>query len=89
MSNISAGIGRGQMEVLEQRVAKRRENFRFYQQALKNVPGIIFPDEPSDDFFSNRWLTTILVVPEQTGGVTNDDLRVGLDQLNIETRPLL
>ncbi|MDD2813852.1 MAG: aminotransferase class I/II-fold pyridoxal phosphate-dependent enzyme [Bacteroidales bacterium] len=88
MSNISAGIGRGQMEVLEQRVAKRRENFRFYQQALKNVPGIIFPDEPSDEFFSNRWLTTILVVPEQTGGVTNDDLRVGLDQLNIETRPL-
>ncbi|MFO7616000.1 MAG: DegT/DnrJ/EryC1/StrS family aminotransferase [Bacteroidales bacterium] len=88
MSNICAGIGRGQMEVLEQRVEKRRENFNYYKQALGDLPGISFLEEPGDHFFSNRWLTTILVDPEQSGGVKSEDLRIGLEKLNIETRPL-
>ena len=63
MSNISAGIGRGQMEVLPQRIEKRRENFLFYKEALKNYEGITFLEEPDDRFYSNHWLTTIRSVP--------------------------
>ena len=88
MSNISAGIGRGQMEVLEQRIAKRRENFLFYRHALAGIQGISFLEEPSEDFFSNHWLTTIVIDPEKTGGVTREDIRLAFEQQGIESRPL-
>jgi len=87
MSNISAGIGRGQMEVLPQRIEQRRANFSFYQKELKPFEGISFVNEP-EDFFSNRWLTTILVDPEKTNGVTREDIRLALEKENIESRPL-
>ena len=88
MSNISAGIGRGQMEVLEERIAKRRENFMFYRNALAGLDGISFLQEPSGDFFSNHWLTTIVINPEKCGGVTREDVRLAFEAQGIESRPL-
>ena len=87
MSNICAGIGRGQMEVLPERVRKRRDNFFFYKQKLRDVPGISFINEP-EGYISNRWLTTILIEPDKTGGITREDIRLGLEKENIESRPL-
>jgi len=88
MSNISAGIGRGQMEVLDQRIAKRRENFLFYKQHLEAIKGITVLTEPNNDYFSNHWLTTILIDPEKTGGITREDVRLAFEKTGIETRPL-
>ena len=88
MSNIVAGIGRGQMLVLPQRVEQRRKNNRFYRKHLSEIEGITFQTEPSGDFYSNYWLTTIIIDPLKTGGITNEDLRIALDKANIESRPL-
>jgi len=87
MSNVLAGIGRGQMEVIDQRVQQRRSNFEFYKSAFSAVAGISFLEE-LPKYKSNRWLTIILVDPKLTGGVTNEDLRLALDAENIESRPL-
>ncbi|MGN6602879.1 MAG: DegT/DnrJ/EryC1/StrS family aminotransferase [Ginsengibacter sp.] len=87
MSNICAGIGRGQMQVLPERIRQRRANFEFYKEAFKDIKGISFLPEP-EGYFSNRWLTTILVNPEKTGGVTREDIRLALEKENIESRPL-
>lgn len=87
MSNISAGIGRGQMEVLQNHVEQRRRNFEFYKTALAGIKGVEFVNEPTD-FYSNRWLSTILVHPELTGGISREDIRVYLEKDNIESRPL-
>lgn len=83
MSNIVAGIGRGQMEVLPQRVSQRRANFKFYQNALKDFPNIIFMPEPAN-YFSNRWLTTILTHSFEQ----REKIRLALEKENIESRPL-
>lgn len=88
MSNISAGIGRGQMEVLPQRVEKRRENFFFYKKSLKDIDGITFLEEPDDRFYSNHWLTTILIDPQKTNGIGREDIQVEFEKKNIECRPL-
>jgi len=88
MSNIVAGIGRGQMEVLDDHVALRRAMHDFYVNYFKNVDGITVFTEPNTDCFSNHWLTAILVNPEQTSGKTREDLRLALDAANIESRPL-
>ena len=88
MSNVCAAIGRGQMEVLEERVAQRRGNYNFYSNALKGLAGISFLPEPQG-FFSNRWLTCILVDPVLTSNaVTREDIRKALEKENIESRPL-
>jgi dTDP-4-amino-4,6-dideoxygalactose transaminase len=88
MSNISAGIGRGQMEVLNERIDKRRENHFFYAKMLKDIPGISLLEEPDKRFYSNFWLTTILVDPQKTGGITREDIRLEFEKQNIESRPL-
>ncbi|MFW6347899.1 MAG: DegT/DnrJ/EryC1/StrS family aminotransferase [Cyclonatronaceae bacterium] len=88
MSNIVAGIGRGQMLVLNERVARRRANFERYQNYFKDVAGITCQPEPDQDFVSNRWLTTLLVDPAKTGGITREDIRLALEAENIEARPL-
>ncbi|MGZ2371897.1 DegT/DnrJ/EryC1/StrS family aminotransferase [Ancylomarina sp. YFZ004] len=88
MSNILAGIGRGQMEVLEDRVNYRRKLNVWYRRWLKDVPGISFQSEPSQDYYSNYWLTAILVDPKKTGGITREDIRLFLEKENIESRPL-
>lgn len=87
MSNVLAGIGRGQMLVLNERVKQRRANYDFYRQALENIPGISFQPELAGSF-SNRWLTCILVNPEKTNGLSREDIRLHLEKDNIESRPL-
>jgi dTDP-4-amino-4,6-dideoxygalactose transaminase len=87
LSNISAGIGLGQLNVLDERVRQRRANFDFYQVALSHLPGITFQPEITGSF-SNRWLTTILIDPSKSGGVTREDIRLALEKENIESRPL-
>lgn len=86
MSNVCAGIGRGQMEVLLERVNQRRNNFEYYKDAFADTEGITFLAEPQG-FFSNRWLTTILV-DEKKLGINREDTRLSLEKQNIESRPL-
>lgn len=88
MSNISAGIGRGQMEVLPERVAKRREHFFWYMDAFAGMDAIAFQKEPSDQYFSNHWLTAILIDPAKTNGIGREEVRLELEKHNIESRPL-
>jgi dTDP-4-amino-4,6-dideoxygalactose transaminase len=87
MSNILAGIGRAQLDVLLERIEARRNNFNFYHEALAEVLGVNFTLE-KPGYFSNRWLTTIVVDPDLTGGVTREDIRLALEEENIESRPL-
>jgi dTDP-4-amino-4,6-dideoxygalactose transaminase len=88
MSNIVAGIGRGQMEVLDKRVTQRRANNQRYREFFADVDGIIFQTEPNTDYFSNYWLTAILIDPAKTGGISREDVRLALEADNIESRPL-
>jgi dTDP-4-amino-4,6-dideoxygalactose transaminase len=103
MSNIVAGIGRGQMKVLDEHVALRREIHQFYFENLgqswlsgisrhelegqESPTGLYFLKEP-EGYYSNRWLSTVIVNPEETGGVTREDIRLALEEENIECRPL-
>ena len=87
MSNICAGIGRGQMFVLDEHITRRREIHGLYTKLLKNVPGISVLQNFNDHFNSNFWLTCILVDSE-IAGKTREDIRLKLDAENIETRPL-
>ena len=87
MSNVLAGIGRGQMLVLQDRLAQRRSNFEFYHDLIGGIAGVEFLMEP-EGFFSNRWLTTLLVDPQKTGGITPETIRLAFEKENIESRPL-
>jgi len=87
MSNVLAGIGRGQMEIIDEYVNIRRENFRFYKSSLEEIDGIKFLDEPQDSFFSNRWLTTIILNATERS-ITWQKLQRALEMVNIESRPL-
>ncbi len=87
MSNVCAAIGRGQMEVLPQRVLQRRAVYDFYRQALGGLPGLSFLEELPGSY-SNRWLTTLLLDPASSGGITRETIRLQLEALNIESRPL-
>lgn len=87
MSNVLAGIGRGQMQVLNKRVEQRRKNFSFYKEQFGGHPGISFQPEMGNSV-SNRWLTSITIDPAKTNGVTREDVRLHLEKQNIETRPL-
>ena len=91
MSNVLAGIGRGQLEVLNDRVAARRNNFDRYKQYFSkhNNAGfnIQFQEEP-EGYFSNRWLTCIIVDPNTNNGLTREEIRLAMDEENIESRPL-
>jgi len=83
MSNVLAGIGRGQMEVLDAHVENRRANYEFYKKHLFNVDIISFLDEPND-FYSNRWLTCILTPSYEF----REKIRLHLLNHNIESRPI-
>jgi dTDP-4-amino-4,6-dideoxygalactose transaminase len=87
MSNVVAGIGRGQMEVLDKHVNLRRSNNHFYQELFKNIKGINVFIEPDTNYFSNHWLSCI-VVNEKITGFTREQLRLRMEQDNIESRPL-
>lgn len=86
MSNVCAGIGRGQMLVLEQRVRQRRHNYDYYQKNLEGISGVSFLSEPKG-CFSNRWLTCILIDPS-ISGTNRENIRLALESQNIESRPL-
>jgi dTDP-4-amino-4,6-dideoxygalactose transaminase len=83
LSNISAGIGRGQLEVLNERVLQRRTVFDQYRQNLKDVKSVNFMPEP-EGFYSNRWLTTALFESFEA----REKVRMALENENIESRPL-
>lgn len=87
MSNITAGIGRGQMEVLADRVDARRAMNKFYQEVFADIDGITVFTEPSSDYFSNHWLSAILIDPK-VAGKTREDLRLAFLEDDIESRPL-
>lgn len=86
MSNICAAIGRGQMEVLSNRIDARKKNFNYYHSRLSVLPAITFLPEP-ENVSSNRWLTTIQIDSTQTSATPNS-IRLALEELNIESRPL-
>lgn len=87
LSNVLAGIGRGQMEVLPERIQQRRKIHDFYLEAFGGMEGITFLKEP-EGHMSNRWLTCTLVDPEKTGGIGRNDIIQYLASDQIEARPL-
>lgn len=87
MSNVLAGIGRGQLKVLNERVEQRRNNFEFYKNQFSVINGFSFQPELKESF-SNRWLTTLTIDPNLTNGIAREDIRLALEKENIESRPL-
>jgi dTDP-4-amino-4,6-dideoxygalactose transaminase len=91
LSNVLAGIGRGQMKVLKERVEQRRGVFDFYKNYFSRINRkgyrIKFQPEPNG-FYSNRWLTSILIDPKQNNGISRETVRLKLEEENIESRPL-
>lgn len=87
MSNILAGIGRGQMEVLSERIMQRRRNHDFYQDLLGGHKGISLFMEPNEDFYSNHWLSVVMIDKDKTGFEV-EELRLRFLDENIETRPV-
>lgn len=91
MSNIVAGIGRGQMEVLPVRIRARRENFERYSKLFGDIKARGYAAEllpEPEGYFSNRWLTTVIIDPEKNRGITREKLRLAFEAENIESRPL-
>jgi dTDP-4-amino-4,6-dideoxygalactose transaminase len=86
MSNIVAAVGRGQLNVVDERVQKRREIFKYYEDALSHIPGLEFmPEAPYGK--SNRWLTVILITPEKFDA-DREAIQQALEEENIEARPV-
>ncbi|WP_152547421.1 DegT/DnrJ/EryC1/StrS family aminotransferase [Flavobacterium seoulense] len=88
MSNISAAIGRGQMEVLDSRIKLRRKINVFYKDLFKDIPDVTVFESTDKAGFSNCWLTTILINSNNNKGITNEVLRLALESENIESRLL-
>jgi len=88
MSNISAGIGRGQMMILKDHIARRRAIHELYTRLLSDVPGVTVHQNPTAAYQSNYWLTCIQVDKEITGGIGVRDIYLNLNDENIESRPL-
>ncbi len=88
MSNVCAGIGRGQMEVLDYHIGLRRKIHEFYIELFTAIEGVTVFSVPNANYFSNYWLTTILINPLETSGITRESLRLALEAENIESRPL-
>ncbi|MFO0506951.1 MAG: aminotransferase class I/II-fold pyridoxal phosphate-dependent enzyme [Chryseotalea sp.] len=88
LSNISAGIGRGQLAVLNESIAKRRQIYEWYRKYFNANSKVQFLPEPNG-YFANRWLTTVLFAnPEIQGELTREKVRIQLEKDNIESRPL-
>lgn len=88
MSNICAGIGRGQMEILANHVNLRRDMHDFYVNLFATQDGITVFSEPNSDYYSNHWLSCIIINPDKANGLTREKLRLQLESENIESRPL-
>ena len=87
MSHINAAVGNRQFQSLQSRIQSRRSNHDRYEKLVEGIQGVSLLAEPPG-CFTNRWLTTILIDPEKTGGITREDLRLALEADNIEARPL-
>jgi dTDP-4-amino-4,6-dideoxygalactose transaminase len=87
LSNVCAGIGRGQMQVLDEHVVLRRKMNEFYEDLFKDCNGVDVFKEPSELYYSNHWLSCIQV-DEKKSGFTSEDIRVELEKSNIESRPI-
>lgn len=88
LSNICAGIGRGQMQVLDNRVEARRKMHQFYVDYFKEIDGVEVFCEPNANYFSNHWLSAIIINPKKLNGKNRENLRLHLEKENIESRPL-
>jgi len=88
MSNICAGIGRGQMKVLEEHLLLRRQMHQFYLDLFSDIEGVTVFTEPNADFYSNHWLSCVIFDIAKTGNITRETLRLALEEANIESRPL-
>lgn len=86
LSNVLAAIGRGQLQVLEDRVLARRRNFEYYYEALGDLPGIEFMPEAGWGRHT-RWLTTLTIEPQEFGA-DRETVRLALEAANIESRPV-
>ena len=87
LSNICAGIGRGQLTVLDSHIARRREIHSIYSENLSKLSGVSLLENPSEDYNSNYWLTCVQIDSDKTG-FSREDLRLAMENANIETRPL-
>ena len=88
LSNICAGIGRGQMEVLDEHISLRRKMHDFYVNYFENIDGVTVFQEPNGNYYSNHWLSAILIDPSKANGKKSEELRLVLEKENIESRPL-
>ena len=88
MSNICAGIGRGQMEVLDEHVALRRQMHDFYVGVFASIEGVDVFSTPNEEYYANYWLSAITIDATKTNGITAEILRLALEAENIESRPL-
>ncbi len=88
LSNICAGIGRGQMEVLDNHIEKRREMHQFYTELFQENEEIQVFSEPNSDYFSNHWLSSITINSKKNSEKNRENLRLHLEKENIESRPL-
>lgn len=88
MSNVCAGIGRGQMQVLDAHIEKRRINHKFYSNLFENINGVRTFSESSEHFFSNHWLSCVLIDEIKTNGISRETVRLALEKESIESRPL-
>jgi dTDP-4-amino-4,6-dideoxygalactose transaminase len=88
LSNISAGIGRGQMEVLDEHIQLRRNMHQFYVNIFKNIDEVSVLMVPNNNYFSNHWLTAILITPNIFKGIDREALWLAFNKANIESRPL-
>lgn len=88
MSNICAGIGRGQMEVLDDHVALRRKMNTFYVDLFSDIAAVTVFTVPNSDYFANYWLSAIVVEPNSVKRINREALRLAFEQANIECRPL-
>jgi dTDP-4-amino-4,6-dideoxygalactose transaminase len=88
MSNICAGIGRGQMKVLDSRIDLRRKMHAFYVELFAAIAGVGVFTVPNADYFANYWLSTILIDSKITNGISSETLRQAFAAAHIESRPL-
>jgi dTDP-4-amino-4,6-dideoxygalactose transaminase len=88
MSNICAGIGLGQIKILNEAIVKRRENHEFYKDAFSHIENVELFEVLNEDYFSSYWLNTILIEPNAQKNISSQGLRLMFEKQNIETRPV-
>lgn len=88
LSNICAGIGRGQMEVLDAHIDLRRQMHHFYVELFDTIDGVTVFTEPNEAYFSNHWLSAIVIDSSKTNGISSEKIRLAMEAENIECRPL-